>query len=40
VFVPDDCVVGELGEGWKLTRTTLANERVAMGSGSSFGTEV
>jgi 3-oxochol-4-en-24-oyl-CoA dehydrogenase len=40
VFVPDDCVVGELGEGWKLARTTLANERVAMGSGSSFGTEV
>ena len=30
VFVPDDCVVGELGDGWKLARTTLANERVAM----------
>lgn len=30
VFVPDDCVVGDLGEGWKLARTTLANERVAM----------
>ncbi len=30
VLVPDDCVVGELGEGWKLARTTLANERVAM----------
>jgi alkylation response protein AidB-like acyl-CoA dehydrogenase len=40
VFVPDSCVVGELGEGWKLTRTTLANERVAMGGGSSFGAEV
>ncbi|MCG8927057.1 acyl-CoA dehydrogenase family protein [Lentzea sp. CC55] len=32
VFVPDDCVVGEVGDGWRLARTTLANERVAMGS--------
>ena len=32
VFVPDECVVGEPGEGWKLARTTLANERVAMAS--------
>ena len=30
VFVPDDCVVAEPGDGWKLARTTLANERVAM----------
>ena len=30
VFVPDDCLVGELDDGWKLARTTLANERVAM----------
>ena len=30
VFVPDECVVAEPGEGWKLARTTLANERVAM----------
>jgi alkylation response protein AidB-like acyl-CoA dehydrogenase len=37
VFVPDDCVVGALGGGWKLARTTLANERVAMGSKSSLG---
>ncbi|HEX6392562.1 MAG TPA: acyl-CoA dehydrogenase [Acidimicrobiales bacterium] len=37
VFVPDDCVVGEVDGGWPLARTTLANERVAMGSGSSFG---
>ncbi len=37
VFVPDDCVVGEVDAGWPLARTTLANERVAMGSGSSFG---
>jgi alkylation response protein AidB-like acyl-CoA dehydrogenase len=32
VFVPDDCVVGEVDDGWRLARTTLANERVAMGS--------
>jgi alkylation response protein AidB-like acyl-CoA dehydrogenase len=37
VFVPDDCVVGAVGNGWKLARTTLANERVAMSSGSPFG---
>lgn len=32
VLVPDDCVVGEVGDGWRLARTTLSNERVAMGS--------
>jgi alkylation response protein AidB-like acyl-CoA dehydrogenase len=32
VAVPDDCVVGEPGDGWRLARTTLANERVAMAS--------
>ncbi len=32
VLVPDDCVVGEVDGGWKLVRTTLANERVAMAS--------
>ncbi|TAL22793.1 MAG: acyl-CoA dehydrogenase [Frankiales bacterium] len=37
VFVPDDCLVGEVGGGWPLARTTLANERVAMSSGSPFG---
>ncbi|MEE2035223.1 acyl-CoA dehydrogenase family protein, partial [Rhodococcus chondri] len=40
VFVPDDCVVGELGGGWKLARTTLANERVAMGGKSSLGAAI
>jgi alkylation response protein AidB-like acyl-CoA dehydrogenase len=30
VLVPDDCVVGEVDGGWRLARTTLANERVAM----------
>ena len=37
VYVPDDCVVGEIDHGWPLARTTLANERVAMSSGASFG---
>ena len=37
VFVPDDGVIGEVDGGWALARTTLANERVSMGSGSSFG---
>jgi len=37
VFVPDGCVVGEVHHGWEAGRTTLANERVSMGSGSSFG---
>ncbi|GLH99493.1 acyl-CoA dehydrogenase [Phytohabitans aurantiacus] len=37
VFVPDDCVVGQPGDGWRLARGTLAYERVAMSRGSSFG---
>jgi 3-oxochol-4-en-24-oyl-CoA dehydrogenase len=37
VIVADDCVVGEAGGGWRLARTTLATERVAIGAGSSFG---
>ncbi|MBZ5733431.1 acyl-CoA dehydrogenase [Nocardioides sp. TRM66260-LWL] len=32
VFVPDELVVARPGDGWRLARTTLANERVAMGS--------
>ena len=39
VFVADDCVVGEVNDGWKLARTTLANERVAMGSKLGASTE-
>ncbi|NED63963.1 acyl-CoA dehydrogenase, partial [Streptomyces sp. SID10244] len=39
VFVPDDHVVGEVNGGWRLARTTLANERVAMG-GSGLGKEM
>ena len=37
VFVPDDCVVGQVNGGWRLARTTLANERVSMSSGATFG---
>ncbi|GAB2749491.1 acyl-CoA dehydrogenase [Amycolatopsis magusensis] len=37
VFVPDEQVVGEVNGGWRLARTTLANERVAMGSGTLVG---
>ena len=40
VFVPDDCVVGECGGGWRIARSTLASERVAMGRGSALGDEV
>ncbi|WP_374999513.1 acyl-CoA dehydrogenase family protein [Aeromicrobium sp. CTD01-1L150] len=36
VFVPDECVVGEVDGGWRLARTTLANERVAM-AGTKLG---
>ncbi|NMN96971.1 acyl-CoA dehydrogenase family protein [Antrihabitans stalactiti] len=36
VFVPDDCVVGKVDGGWRLAHTTLANERVAIGKGSSL----
>jgi 3-oxochol-4-en-24-oyl-CoA dehydrogenase len=39
VFVPDDCVVGEVNGGWRLAVTTLANERVAM-AGSRLGDSV
>jgi alkylation response protein AidB-like acyl-CoA dehydrogenase len=37
LFVPDDCVIGSVGDGWKIARATLANERVSMSSGSTFG---
>lgn len=35
VFIPDEMLVAEPGMGWKLARTTLANERVALSSNSS-----
>jgi alkylation response protein AidB-like acyl-CoA dehydrogenase len=39
VLVHHDCVVGEVNGGWRLARTTLANERVAM-AGSRLGDSV
>ncbi|WP_194833794.1 acyl-CoA dehydrogenase [Nocardia sp. XZ_19_369] len=36
VFVPDDHVVGALNNGWKIARSTLSTERVAMG-GNGIG---
>ncbi|MFJ9681797.1 acyl-CoA dehydrogenase [Streptomyces sp. NPDC101194] len=41
VFVLDELLVGSPGDGWKLARTTLANERVALSHdsvGSGAGT--
>ena len=35
VFVPDELLVGQPGDGWRLARTTLGNERVSLGSGRS-----
>jgi 3-oxochol-4-en-24-oyl-CoA dehydrogenase len=37
VFVPDDCVLGEVNAGWKVARNTLANERVSLSSGGTAG---
>jgi alkylation response protein AidB-like acyl-CoA dehydrogenase len=37
VFVPDDCLVGEVNGGWRIARTTLANERVSLSRSWTFG---
>ncbi|HEY2306944.1 MAG TPA: acyl-CoA dehydrogenase, partial [Streptosporangiaceae bacterium] len=37
VFVPDGLVVGEVNGGWKVARTTLANERVSLSQSWTFG---
>ncbi|OBG73193.1 acyl-CoA dehydrogenase [Mycobacterium sp. E1214] len=37
VFIPDELVVGGVNDGWRLARTTLANERVAMATGTALG---
>ena len=37
VFVPDELVVGTVNDGWRLARTTLANERIAMAAGTALG---
>ncbi|WP_054816649.1 acyl-CoA dehydrogenase [Nocardia arizonensis] len=36
VFVPDDALVGAVNNGWKIARSTLSAERVAMG-GNGIG---
>jgi len=40
VFVPDDCVVGQVNDGWRIARTTLANERVSLSRSWTFGSGV
>ena len=40
VFVPDDCLVGQVNGGWKIARTTLANERVSLAGSWTFGSGV
>ena len=40
VFVPDEMVVGAVNDGWRLARTTLANERVMMAGGTALGNPV
>ena len=37
VFVPDDLVVGGVNQGWRVARTTLANERVSLSQSWTFG---
>lgn len=37
VFVPNEMVVGTVNDGWRLARTTLASERVAMAHGTALG---
>jgi 3-oxochol-4-en-24-oyl-CoA dehydrogenase len=33
VFVPDDCLIGAPGDGWKVAMSTLATERETIGGG-------
>lgn len=37
VFVPDDCLLAGPGDGWRLATTTLANERLSMGTMLAYG---
>jgi alkylation response protein AidB-like acyl-CoA dehydrogenase len=37
VLVPDDCVIGQPGEGWRVAVGTLSNERLTMGSRLRYG---
>ncbi len=38
VVVPEDCLLGQPGDGWRIARSTLAAERTAMGGGSGSAT--
>ena len=40
VFVPDELVVGDVDDGWKLARATLVNERIAMSGGGGLDGEL
>jgi alkylation response protein AidB-like acyl-CoA dehydrogenase len=40
VFVPDEMVVGTVNDGWRLARSTLASERVAMAHGTALGNQM
>ena len=40
LFVPDEMVVGAVNDGWRLARSTLASERVAMAHGSALGNQM
>jgi len=37
VFVPDADVVGPVGQGWTVARSTLGNERISLGGGTEGG---
>lgn len=37
VFVPDDCVIGQPNDGWRVGVATLSNERMTMGSRLQYG---
>ncbi|NUR85245.1 MAG: acyl-CoA dehydrogenase, partial [Nonomuraea sp.] len=39
VFVPDDLVVGEVDNGWRVARNTLSHERVALGDSWGPGSQ-
>jgi 3-oxochol-4-en-24-oyl-CoA dehydrogenase len=37
VYVPDEDILGAVGDGWKLARTALGNERLTVGGTDRFG---
>jgi 3-oxochol-4-en-24-oyl-CoA dehydrogenase len=40
VFVPDEDVLGDVDDGWRVARNTLSNERVSLSGGSMIGGDV